>query len=181
VHKAEISAFSDVPDRTMKGKTGGASGFSVGHDKSLAHFFQKPSSPGRTRCLPAISCDAGFRPGSRAPLVSAKGAKAMLTVAWPFGSPARFGDFGGAQTRGACPETSRRAQTVPACPPKSPARLGHATRPEETSSTIPAFVKKSALAASRQGLTIDQSATSSNIPDLVPCLLPTEKPEEPNR
>ncbi len=49
---------------------------------------------------------AGSRPGSRATFVSAKVAKTMLAVAWPFGSPARFADFGGAQTR--C------AQTMPA-------------------------------------------------------------------
>jgi hypothetical protein len=46
---------------------------------------------------------AGSRPGSRATFVSAKVAKTMLTVAWPFGCPTRFADFGGAQTR--CAQT----------------------------------------------------------------------------
>ncbi len=45
----------------------------------------------------------------------------MLAVAWPFVCPARFADFGGAQTRS--------AQTVRTFFPKSAARLGHATRP----------------------------------------------------
>ncbi|MDT3777925.1 hypothetical protein PJI16_10190 [Nitrospira sp. MA-1] len=49
--------------------------------------------------------DAGFRPGGRATFVSAKVAKTMLAVVWPFGSPARFGDSGGAQTR--CAQTVR--------------------------------------------------------------------------
>jgi len=43
--------------------------------------------------------DAGFRPGHRATFVSAKVAKTMLAVAWPFGSPVRLADSGGAQTR----------------------------------------------------------------------------------
>jgi hypothetical protein len=42
---------------------------------------------------------AGFRPGRQAPFVSAKGPKTMVAVAWPFGCPASFADFGGAQTR----------------------------------------------------------------------------------
>jgi hypothetical protein len=46
----------------------------------------------------------------------------MLAVAWPFGFPVRFGNFGGAQTR--------YAQTVRAFFPESAALLGHATRPE---------------------------------------------------
>jgi hypothetical protein len=67
--------------------------------------------------------DAGFRPGSRATFVSAKVAKTMLAVAWPFGCPARFTDTGGGQTR--------LAQTLPAFFPVPVARLGHATRPED--------------------------------------------------
>ncbi|MCB9776177.1 MAG: hypothetical protein H6750_17875 [Nitrospiraceae bacterium] len=59
----------------------------------------------------------------------------MLAVAWPFGSPARVADFGGAQTRGAWPEASQGAQTVRAFFPKSPALLGHTTRPGETAET----------------------------------------------
>jgi len=63
----------------------------------------------------------------------------MLAVAWPFGSPARFTDSfdlaqdrpGGEQTRCACPESGRRAQTLPAFSPVAVARLGHATRPGE--------------------------------------------------
>jgi len=55
---------------------------------------------------------AGFRPGERGsfdlaqdrPFVPAKVAKTMVAVAWPFGCPASFADFGGALTRGACPE-----------------------------------------------------------------------------
>ena len=53
----------------------------------------------------------------------------MLAVVWPFGSPARFADTGGAQTRGACPEPCRRAQTLRALSPVSAALLGHTTRP----------------------------------------------------
>jgi hypothetical protein len=60
---------------------------------------------------------AGFRPGSRGPFVSAKGPKAMLAVPWPFGCSARFTDTGGVQTRGACPESCRRAQTLLAFSP----------------------------------------------------------------
>ena len=55
----------------------------------------------------------------------------MLAVAWPFGSPARFADTGGAQTR--C------AQTVRAFFPVSAALLGHTTRPEETPETMRPF------------------------------------------
>ena len=72
---------------------------------------------------------AGFRRGRRGPFVSAKGPKTRLPVAWPFGCPTRFANFGGAQTRGVYPESCRRAQTVSAFPPKSVARLGQATRP----------------------------------------------------
>ncbi|MBA3614357.1 MAG: hypothetical protein H0W49_15905 [Nitrospirales bacterium] len=79
--------------------------------------------------------DAGFRPGERATFVSAKVAKTMLAVVWPFGSPARFADSGGAQTRGAWPESSRRAQTVCAFSSVSAALLGHTTRPGETAKT----------------------------------------------
>ena len=52
----------------------------------------------------------------------------MLAVAWPFGSPVRFADSGGAQTR--C------AQTLRAFPLVSAALLGHTTRPEETAETM---------------------------------------------
>ena len=47
----------------------------------------------------------GFVPVRRATFVSAKVAKTMLAVAWPFGSLARFADTGGAQTR--CAQTMR--------------------------------------------------------------------------
>jgi hypothetical protein len=60
----------------------------------------------------------------------------MLAVAWPFGSPARFADTGGAQTRGAWPESSRRARTMRAFSPVSAALLGHTTRPGETTETM---------------------------------------------
>ncbi len=84
---------------------------------------------------------AGVRPGSRATFVSAKVAKTMLAVAWPFGFPVRFADSfglaqdrsGGAQTRGACPEFSRRAQTVRTFFPLPAALLGLATRPFNSS------------------------------------------------
>jgi len=56
----------------------------------------------------------------------------MLVVAWPFGSSARFADPGGAQTRGAWPESSRRAQTMRALSPGSAALLHHTTRPGES-------------------------------------------------
>jgi len=77
--------------------------------------------------MKSIQCsvNAGFRPGSRVTFVSAKVAKTMLAVAWPFGCPARFTDTGGGQTRS--------AQTVPAFSPVSAALLGHATRPGEPS------------------------------------------------
>ncbi len=52
-----------------------------------------------------------------------------LAVAWPFGYTARFTDTGGVQTRGACSERSRRAQTLLAFSPVSVALLGQATRP----------------------------------------------------
>ena len=52
----------------------------------------------------------------------------MLAVAWPFGSPARFADTGGAQTR--------YAQTLRAFPPVSAALLGHTTRPGKTVETM---------------------------------------------
>ena len=57
-------------------------------------------------------------------VVEAKVTKAMLAVAWPFGCPARFANFGGTQ--------SRYAQTTRAFSPKSAARLGLATRPRES-------------------------------------------------
>jgi hypothetical protein len=60
----------------------------------------------------------------------------MVAVLWPFGFPARFADSGVAQTRGACPERSRRAQTMRAFSPVSTARLGHTTRPEEPAETM---------------------------------------------
>jgi len=63
----------------------------------------------------------GFVPVRRATFVSAKVAKTMLAVGWPFGFPARFADTGGAQTR--C------AQTLRAFSPVSAALLGHTTRP----------------------------------------------------
>jgi len=44
---------------------------------------------------------AGFRHGRRGPFVLAKGPKTMLAVAWSFECPARFADYGGAQTRSA--------------------------------------------------------------------------------
>jgi len=53
----------------------------------------------------------------------------MLAVAWPFGCSARFTDTGGEQTRGACPESCRRAQTLLAFSPVPVALLYHATRP----------------------------------------------------
>jgi hypothetical protein len=70
---------------------------------------------------------AGFRPGSRATFVSAKVAKTMLIVVWPFGSLARFADTGSAQTR--------YAQTMRAFSPVSAALLGHTTKPGEAADT----------------------------------------------
>ncbi|MDR4485322.1 MAG: hypothetical protein R3B95_19325 [Nitrospirales bacterium] len=80
--------------------------------------------------------DAGLRPGRRATLVSVKVAKPMLAVLWPFGFPVRFADSGGAQTRGTCPERSRRAQTMRAFFPGSVALLGYNTRPGELAETM---------------------------------------------
>jgi hypothetical protein len=40
--------------------------------------------------------------------------------------PSLLAEFSGAQTRGACPESCRRAQTMPALFLKSVPRLGHA-------------------------------------------------------
>ncbi|MBA3968328.1 MAG: hypothetical protein H0X47_21645 [Nitrospirales bacterium] len=71
---------------------------------------------------------AGFRPGRRGPFVSAKGPKTILAVVWPFGSPARFADSGGAQTR--------YAQILRAFSPVSAALLGHTTRPGKTIETM---------------------------------------------
>jgi len=64
----------------------------------------------------------------RATFVSAKVAKTMLAVAWPFGFPARFTDSGGAQTR--------YAQTMRAFFPDSAALLGHTTSPVKTTETM---------------------------------------------
>jgi hypothetical protein len=59
----------------------------------------------------------------------------MLAMAWPFGSPARFADTGGAQTR--------YAQTMRAFLPVSVALLGHTTRPGETAEArSPLFMAK---------------------------------------
>ncbi len=96
----------------------------------------------------ALFGDAGFRPGRRATFVSAKVAKTMLAVVWPFGFPARFANPGGAQTRGAWPESSRRAQTVRAFSPVSAALLGHTTRPGETTETMSPLLMADQLAES---------------------------------
>ncbi|HSF08120.1 MAG TPA: hypothetical protein VLA60_01835 [Nitrospirales bacterium] len=65
-----------------------------------------PASLGKDELYPkkgtgafVISFCAGVRPGSRGPFVSAKGPKTIVAVAWPFGCPTSFADFGGAQTR----------------------------------------------------------------------------------
>ena len=68
-----------------------------------------------------IFCEAGSRPGSRGPFLSAKGPKTMLAVAWSFGCLARFADTGGAKTR--------YAQTMRTFSPVSAVLLGLATRP----------------------------------------------------
>jgi hypothetical protein len=91
---------------------------------------------------------AGFRPGGRGPFVSAKVAKTTLAVAWPFGSPAPFANPGGAQTRGACPELCRRAQTMLAFYPVLAAQLGYATRPGEMAGTLPPLIMGNELAES---------------------------------
>ncbi|MDH5429738.1 MAG: hypothetical protein OEY57_16375 [Nitrospirota bacterium] len=81
--------------------------------------------------------EASFDLAQDKPFVSANVAKSMLAVPWP---PASAGASssgglcgspvpGGVQTRGACPESGRRAQTLPACSPVPVARLGPATRP----------------------------------------------------
>jgi len=57
----------------------------------------------------------------------------MLTVMWPFGSPVRFADSGGAQTR--------FAQTMRAFSPVSAALLGHTTRPGEAAEFRRFFVE----------------------------------------
>ncbi|HNP62190.1 MAG TPA: hypothetical protein PKM72_15185, partial [Nitrospirales bacterium] len=49
--------------------------------------------------------------------------KAILAVACPNELPSRYADTGGVQTRGAQPESARRAQTVPAFAPVTVARL----------------------------------------------------------
>jgi hypothetical protein len=91
--------------------------------------------------------DVGFRPDSRATFVSAKVAKTMLAVMWPFGSPARFANSGGAQTRW--------AQTMLAFNPVSAALLGHITRPGKTAETRIPLIMANQLAALKQGLPID--------------------------
>jgi hypothetical protein len=92
---------------------------------------------------------AGFRPGSRATFDSAKVAKTMLAVMWPFGSPARFADSGGVQTR--------YAQTMRAFSPVSAARLGNTIRPGETAETMSLLIMEGQLAALRQGPPIEWS------------------------
>jgi hypothetical protein len=52
----------------------------------------------------------------------------MLAVAWPFGCPAQFANFGGAQTR--------YAQTVRTFFSKLAALLGHVTRPRNTNAVL---------------------------------------------
>ena len=87
-------------------------------------FHSEPSG-----CLQAISCEPWCGPGNRPTLVLAKVGKAMLAVAWPFGSPARFADsFGLAQDRSGGAQT-RCAQTMRALSPVPAALLGHTTRP----------------------------------------------------
>jgi hypothetical protein len=81
----------------------------------------------------------------------------MLAVAWPFGFPARFADSGGAQTRGACPDASRRAQTMCALSPVPAALLGHTTRPEETAETMSPFLMAGQLAPLIQGPPMNES------------------------
>ena len=97
---------------------------------------------GRTYCLVRLE--------ERNRCVEAKVAKTMLAMAWPFGSPAPFADPGGAQTRGACPEFCRRAQTMRAFSPVTAALLGHATRPGETAETVRPFILADQLAMLRQ-------------------------------
>ncbi|MGV7228113.1 MAG: hypothetical protein ACQ9IQ_05565 [Nitrospirales bacterium] len=98
-------------------------------------------------------CDTWVRPGGRATFVSAKVAKTTLAVAWPFWSPARFANPGGAQTR--C------AQTLPAFSPGLAARLGHDTRPGEMAGTLPPLIMGNQLAALKQGPPIFLSVLSS--------------------
>ena len=75
----------------------------------------------------------GFAPEQRATFVSAKVAKTMLAVLWPFGFPARFAAPGVAQTH--------FVQTVPAFSPVSAARLGHTTRLGERAETMSPVMK----------------------------------------
>jgi hypothetical protein len=95
--------------------------------------------------------NAGVRPGGRATLVSVKVAKPMLAVLWPFGFPVRFANTGGAQTRGAWPESSRRAQTMRAYSPMSAALLGHTTKPGEITETMSSLIMENQLAMLKQG------------------------------
>ncbi|HNP97130.1 MAG TPA: hypothetical protein PKJ63_15930, partial [Cyclobacteriaceae bacterium] len=62
--------------------------------------------------------------------------KAILAVACPIELPSRFANTGGVQTRGACPESFQRDQTVPAFVPVTIAQLGQATRPTKTAKTM---------------------------------------------
>ncbi len=88
--------------------------------------------------------DAGSRPGSRATFVSAKVAKTMLAVLWPFGFPTRFANTGGAQTR--C------AQTVRTFSPVLATLLGHTTRPARTAEAMRLLIiMEGQLATLRQG------------------------------
>jgi hypothetical protein len=54
----------------------------------------------------------GFVPARRAPLVSAKGAKAMFARARPSGSLCHGTKLYGSETRGVYPEPCRRTQTA---------------------------------------------------------------------
>ncbi len=68
-----------------------------------------------------VFLDAGVRPRSGGPIVSSKGPKTKLAVAWPSVFPALFTVAGSAKAR--C------AQTLLAFSPVPIALLGHATRP----------------------------------------------------
>jgi hypothetical protein len=58
-------------------------------------------------------CVAGFRPGRRGPFVPAKGPKTSAAPSGLIGADGRQPEEGG-PTRGAWPESCRRAQTRPA-------------------------------------------------------------------
>ncbi len=87
-------------------------------------------NPSVRRC----SVMPGFVPAAE-PLWFGQSAQTHVGRTVPFGFAVRFANTGGAQARGACPESSRRAQTMPVFSPVLAIRLSHTTWPETATQT----------------------------------------------